>query len=94
MRRYWARRRGAGICGLFNVSQRTRSHCGANASPASCIARQLDMFAIGSSGKAPESVFRTMLAIGVLVGSLDGIGQGALYGDAALLPPEYTHVSP
>ena len=83
MRGYWAPRKPAHVAVPSAI-----------AFPASCIARQLDMFAIGSSGKAPESVFRTMLAIGVLVGSLDGIGQGALYGDAALLPPEYTHVSP
>ncbi|KAI8463892.1 MAG: nucleoside transporter-domain-containing protein [Monoraphidium minutum] len=51
----------------------------------------MDLFVIGNSTSGPESVYGVLLAVGVVVGTLDGIGQGALYGDAALLPPEYTH---
>lgn len=39
---------------------------------------------IGAAGRATEGVYRTVLAVGALVGTLDGIGQGALYGARAL----------
>jgi len=42
---------------------------------------------------APESALGVVLFVAVMTGVLDGVGQGALYGDASLLPPEYTHVS-
>ena len=31
--------------------------------------------------------------VAIWVGIWDGVGQGALYADASLLPPQYTHVS-
>ncbi|GBF92148.1 equilibrative nucleoside transporter [Raphidocelis subcapitata] len=40
---------------------------------------------------APPALLSVVLAMAVMVGLLDGAGQGALYGDASLLPPEYTH---
>lgn len=40
---------------------------------------------------APESALSVVIAMAVAVGVFDGFGQGALYGDASLLPPEYTH---
>jgi hypothetical protein len=41
---------------------------------------------------APPALLTVVLVMAVLVGLLDGAGQGALYGEASLLPPEYTHV--
>jgi hypothetical protein len=52
----------------------------------------MDIFVVGNQDKAPEGVYAGTLLVGALIGCLDGIGQGALYGEAALLPPEYTHV--
>ncbi|KIY94366.1 hypothetical protein MNEG_13596, partial [Monoraphidium neglectum] len=51
----------------------------------------MDIFVVGNQDKAPEGVYAGTLLVGALIGCLDGIGQGALYGEAALLPPEYTH---
>jgi hypothetical protein len=42
---------------------------------------------------APEGALYVVLAAAAATGFFDGVGQGALYGDASLLPPEYTHVS-
>ncbi len=47
---------------------------------------QLDAFA---SHQSPLSV---ILLFVVFVGFSDGIAQGAIFGDVALLPPKYTQV--
>lgn len=55
---------------------------------------QVDLAVVGANvdAGAPQSALSIILAMAALTGFLDGVGQGALYGDASLLPPEYTHV--
>jgi hypothetical protein len=43
--------------------------------------------------QAPDSALPVVLLAVVVVGVLDGICQGAIFGDAASQPTEYTHVS-
>jgi len=40
----------------------------------------------------PAAAYPVLLLIVVLVGVFDGLSQGAVFGDAATLPAEYTHV--
>lgn len=48
---------------------------------------------VGSSEVGPDSALLVLLLAVVAVGVLDGLSQGAIFGDAADLPPAYTHVS-
>lgn len=63
---------------------------------------QLDLiFVRGSSDSgapadaqsAPDAAYYLLLAVVVAVGVFDGICQGAVFGEAATMPSEYTHVS-
>jgi hypothetical protein len=48
---------------------------------------------VGSREAGPDSALLVLLLAVVAVGVLDGLSQGAIFGDAADLPPAYTHVS-
>jgi hypothetical protein len=48
---------------------------------------------VGREGVGPDSALAVVLLAVVLVGVLDGLSQGAIFADAAALPPQYTHVS-
>jgi hypothetical protein len=48
---------------------------------------------VGSKEVGPDSALLVVLLAVVAVGVLDGLSQGAIFGDAADLPPAYTHVS-
>lgn len=48
---------------------------------------------MGGEGVGPDSALLLVLLAVVLVGVLDGLSQGAIFADAAALPPQYTHVS-
>lgn len=54
---------------------------------------QLDALVVGQAAQAPQAALSALLAAVVLVGVLDGLSQGAIFGDAAALPPTFTHVS-
>jgi hypothetical protein len=54
---------------------------------------QVDVLMVGSKEAAPDSALMVVLLAVVAVGVLDGLSQGAIFGDAADLPPAYTHVS-
>jgi hypothetical protein len=53
----------------------------------------VDVFMVGSREVGPDSALGVVLAAVIAVGILDGLSQGAIFGDAADLPPAYTHVS-
>lgn len=48
---------------------------------------------VGDKEAGPDSALLVVLSTVVAVGVLDGLSQGAIFGDAADLPPAYTHVS-
>jgi hypothetical protein len=54
---------------------------------------QIDLGLVGQEGTGPDSALAVVLLAVVLVGVLDGLSQGAIFADAAALPPQYTHVS-
>lgn len=55
---------------------------------------QIDLiFVRDRSGEGPPAAYGLLLLTVLLVGVLDGISQGAIFGDASSLPGEYTHVS-
>lgn len=54
---------------------------------------QVDVLMVGSKEAGPDSALLVVLLAVVAVGVLDGLSQGAIFGDAADLPPAYTHVS-
>jgi hypothetical protein len=47
---------------------------------------------VGGQQYGPDSALAVVLLAVLAVGVLDGISQGAILGDAADLPPTYTHV--
>jgi hypothetical protein len=53
---------------------------------------QVDVLMVGSQEAGPDSALIVVLLAVVAVGVLDGLSQGAIFGDAADLPPAYTHV--
>jgi hypothetical protein len=57
------------------------------------ILLQIDLGLVGQEGTGPDSALAVVLLAVVLVGVLDGLSQGAIFADAAALPPQYTHVS-
>lgn len=61
--------------------------------PHVCCVSQVDVGLVGESGTGPDSALAVLLLSVVLVGVLDGLSQGAIFADAAALPPRYTHVS-
>lgn len=61
-----------------------------HASISVCV--QVDIFMVGSQETGPNSSLWVVLSAVVAVGVLDGLSQGAIFGDAADLPPAYTHV--
>ena len=58
--------------------------------------QQLDAALVGADGGAgggnSEAAYRALLAVAFAAGALDGACQGAVFGDAAAMPSEYTHV--
>lgn len=54
---------------------------------------QVDGWMVGDSDTGSSSALAVTLLAVVLVGVLDGLSQGAIFSDAATLPPRYTHVS-
>lgn len=55
---------------------------------------QVDVLMVGGRQYGPDSALAVVLLAVLAVGVLDGLSQGAIFGDAADLPPVYTHVSP
>eukprot|EP00879_Flechtneria_rotunda_P030561 GHRR01033209.1.p1 GENE.GHRR01033209.1~~GHRR01033209.1.p1 ORF type:complete len:168 (+),score=44.25 GHRR01033209.1:100-603(+) len=53
----------------------------------------IDWVLVGDSSTGSNTALLLMLLAVVLVGVLDGMSQGAIFGDASVLPPHYTHVS-
>lgn len=53
---------------------------------------QVDLLMVGGQQYGPDSALAVVLLAVLAVGVLDGISQGAIFGDAADLPPQYTHV--
>lgn len=54
---------------------------------------QIDViFVHDKHSEGPPGAYALLLLTVLLVGVLDGISQGAIFGDAATLPSEYTHV--
>lgn len=51
----------------------------------------IDLLLVGREGTGPDSALAVVLLAVVLVGVLDGLAQGAIFADAAALPPQYTH---
>ncbi|KAF6258945.1 nucleoside transporter-domain-containing protein [Scenedesmus sp. NREL 46B-D3] len=51
----------------------------------------IDLSFVGQEGSGPDSALTVVLLAVVLVGVLDGLSQGAIFADAAALPPQYTH---
>ncbi|WIA30418.1 hypothetical protein OEZ86_000502 [Tetradesmus obliquus] len=51
----------------------------------------IDLVLVGREGTGPNSALAVVLLAVVLVGVLDGLAQGAIFADAAALPPQYTH---
>jgi hypothetical protein len=54
---------------------------------------QVDELMVGTEGEGSSAALALLLSAVVVVGVLDGLSQGAIFADAALLPPHYTHVS-
>ena len=52
------------------------------------------MFVRDPGADGPPAAYGLLLLTVLLVGVLDGISQGAIFGDASALPSEYTHVRP
>ncbi|KAF8069407.1 ETN8 [Scenedesmus sp. PABB004] len=52
----------------------------------------VDGVLVGTEGVGPPAALGVLLACVAAVGVLDGLSQGAVYADAAQLPPRYTHV--
>jgi hypothetical protein len=50
------------------------------------------VFVTDASTDGPPGAYSLLLLTVLLVGVLDGVSQGAIFGDAAALPSEYTHV--
>lgn len=63
-----------------------RSLCWLLFQPCATACPQLDMAGPG------DAAFRLTLALVALCGVCDGLAQGALFGDAAALPPRFTQV--
>lgn len=61
--------------------------------PSVCGVNQVDALMVGGQEAGPNSALTVLLLVVVVVGVLDGLSQGAIFGDAADLPPLYTHVS-
>jgi hypothetical protein len=57
------------------------------------FALQLDVFLVKDSPRASNSAFSMVLASVLVTGVLDGVSQPAVFVDAALAGPTYTHVS-
>lgn len=57
-----------------------------------CGVNQVDVLMVGTQEAGPNSALTVLLLVVVVVGILDGLSQGAIFGDAADLPPLYTHV--
>lgn len=55
-------------------------------------APQLDAVLVMGHPRGPDAALAVVLAAVVVVGVLDGLCQGAIFGDAASQPSEYTHV--
>lgn len=51
----------------------------------------LDIVMVGTEAEGPPEAYALLLVIVLLVGVLDGFCQGAIFGDAAALPSQYTH---
>eukprot|EP00879_Flechtneria_rotunda_P020907 GHRR01022014.1.p1 GENE.GHRR01022014.1~~GHRR01022014.1.p1 ORF type:complete len:361 (+),score=107.86 GHRR01022014.1:100-1182(+) len=51
----------------------------------------IDWVLVGDSSTGSNTALLLMLLAVVLVGVLDGMSQGAIFGDASVLPPHYTH---
>ncbi|KIZ05098.1 nucleoside transporter, putative [Monoraphidium neglectum] len=49
------------------------------------------VFVTDASTDGPPGAYSLLLLTVLLVGVLDGVSQGAIFGDAAALPSEYTH---
>lgn len=56
------------------------------------IAGQIDACSVKGQHPPPEAAYALVLVAVALVALGDGICQGTLYGDAALLPGKYTQV--
>jgi hypothetical protein len=60
---------------------------------AAVLPPQLDAALVMGHDHGPSAALAIVLLAVVTVGVLDGLCQGALFGDAASQPAEYTHVS-